>query len=311
MVPGGVHPHPGQQDEHRHTHRSEAERRVGQQVRRQRHLAIEDDAGQPGPGGQHPDDQRHPVPLNLSAMPSTLIESELFGHKKGAFTGAVGERKGWLAACPRGGAVFLDEIGDLAPMLQVKLPRVLEDRRFTPVGGSSPRDFEGKILAATHVDLPTAIAEGRFGEELYVRLLGDRIDTPSLRDRILSDDAELRRILVALVARSVPADLVEAVTDEVSAAVESSWSADYPWPGNVRELAQCVRAVLVQGRCPPPEAPQRSVVEPLAGWATGTLSVDEVQRSYARQVYGQHGSYKAASQVLGVDWRTVKRWVTD
>lgn len=240
--------------------------------------------------------------LNLAALSPALVESELFGHRRGAFTGATEDREGFLARCPRGGAVFLDELGELPLELQVKLLRVLEDRRFFRVGDTDPRAFVGKILAATHRDLPAAIRGGRFRADLYHRLAGDRITTSSLRERLDADPLELRRILGALLARMVDADVVEAVTREVEAEILAVRGPRYAWPGNVRELAQCARNVLVQGRCAPVDragAEDDEAVVPLA----------EMQRRYVRQVYARCGSYREAGRRLALDWRTVRAWV--
>lgn len=122
--------------------------------------------------------------LNLSALPVTLIESELFGHRRGAFTGAVSDRRGWLEICEPGGAVFLDEIGDLDPVVRVKLLRVLETRTFQPVGGTTSRRFHGKIIAATNRDLAEGMRTGQFRPDFYYRLCSDVIVTPSLHDQL-------------------------------------------------------------------------------------------------------------------------------
>ena len=112
-------------------------------------------------------------PINLSALPSTLIESELFGHRRGAFTGALEDRKGWLEACPPEGAVFLDEIGELDPLIQVKLLRVLQARTFQPLGSTRTLDFKGKIVAATHRDVHQAMETGEFRKDFLHPQLPD------------------------------------------------------------------------------------------------------------------------------------------
>ncbi|MBV9675002.1 MAG: sigma-54 factor interaction domain-containing protein, partial [Acidobacteriaceae bacterium] len=121
-------------------------------------------------------------PINIAALPGTLVESELFGHKRGSFTGAVQDKRGWLEACPPLGAVFLDEIGDLDPEIQVKLLRVIETRSFQALGENQAQThrFQGKLMAATHRNLGAAIHKGRFREDLYYRLCSDQIVTPSL-----------------------------------------------------------------------------------------------------------------------------------
>jgi hypothetical protein len=129
-------------------------------------------------------------PVNLAALSPTLIESELFGHRRGAFTGAIEDRKGWLEACPPSGTVFLDELGEMDLSIQVKLLRVIETRRFSAVGDTAPREFSGKLIAATNRGLPVEIRAGRFREDLYYRLCADQIHTPSLHDQV-ADSPEL------------------------------------------------------------------------------------------------------------------------
>src|SRR5690606_8428305 len=119
-------------------------------------------------------------PLNLSALSPTLIESELFGHRRGAFTGAIEDRAGWLETCPARGTVFLDEIGELDGPIQVKLLRVLQSRTFQRLGDTRTRRFGGKIIAATHRDLAAEMQAGRFRADLYYRLCSDLITTPTL-----------------------------------------------------------------------------------------------------------------------------------
>ena len=130
-------------------------------------------------------------PINISALSPTLVESELFGHRRGAFTGAVGDRKGWLETCPDLGSVFLDELGDLDAAIQVKLLRVIETRSFHAVGETAPSQFRGKLIAATNRDLAERIRSGQFREDLYFRLCSDQIVTPSLAEQI-ADSPEVR-----------------------------------------------------------------------------------------------------------------------
>jgi two-component system, NtrC family, response regulator HydG len=120
-----------------------------------------------------------------------VIESELFGHRRGAFTGALEDRQGWLEICGPDGTMFLDEIGELDQELQVKFLRVLQTRSFQRLGETKPRMFLGKIVAATHRDLDQGPEAGWFREDLYYRLGADRIQTPSLRERIAADPNEL------------------------------------------------------------------------------------------------------------------------
>lgn len=130
-------------------------------------------------------------PLNLSALSPTLIESELFGHRRGAFTGAVTDRAGWMETCPPHGTVFLDEIGEVDASIQVKLLRVLQSRQFQRLGDTAPLIFGGKIIAATNRDLAAEIRTGRFREDFYYRLCSDQITTPSLREQMDASADEL------------------------------------------------------------------------------------------------------------------------
>lgn len=251
------------------------------------------------------------VPLNLSALSPTLVESELFGHRRGAFTGAVEDRVGWLEACPAVGTVFLDEIGEVSPEIQVKLLRVVESRRFERLGESRPRRFEGKLVAATNRKLEDEMASGAFRQDLYYRLCGDLIRTPSLAERLASDPAELHHLVTFLTRRIVGPDEAPALAKEVEAWVETELGLDYPWPGNVRELDQCVRNVLLRREYRPasrrdPKDSARRLAEDIRA---GSLTVEELSCRYAARVYEQTGSYSAASRRLGIDRRTVKRWV--
>src|SRR6185369_1282817 len=134
-------------------------------------------------------------PINISALSPTLVESELFGHRRGAFTGAVADRRGWLETCPDLGSVFLDELGDMDPAIQVKLLRVIETRTFHPVGDTAARQFRGKLIAATNRDLSAAMAKGQFREDLYYRLCSDQISTPSLAEQLAASPGVLRELV--------------------------------------------------------------------------------------------------------------------
>jgi DNA-binding NtrC family response regulator len=182
-------------------------------------------------------------PLNLSALSPTLIESELFGHRRGAFTGAVEDRLGWLEICPPQGTVFLDEIGELEPMIQVKLLRVLQERSFSRLGETDERQFHGKLIAATNRDLAEQMECLKFREDLYYRLCSDIIVTPGLHERLADDPSELRELVVHI-ARRLVGDEAEAVAEEVLVAIEAQLGRDYPWPGNIRELKNCIERMM-------------------------------------------------------------------
>src|SRR5205807_1810835 len=220
--------------------------------------------------------------LNPSALSPTLIESELFGHRRGAFTGAVQDRAGWLEVCRPLGTVFLDEIGELEPALQVKLLRVLQTRTFQRLGDTRDRRFHGKIIAATNRALPSEMASGRFRQDLYYRLCSDIIVTPSLAEQLDAEAGE-RQALVRFLARRVAGDGEAAsLAEETERWIDGHLGDGYRWPGNVRELEQCVRNVMIRGEYRPPHATrvsgrQRVAEEMLAG----ALNADELLRCRA------------------------------
>jgi transcriptional regulator with GAF, ATPase, and Fis domain len=261
--------------------------------------------------------------LNLAALPATLIESELFGHKRGAFTGATADRPGWFETCPPLGTVFLDEIGDLDLQVQVKILRVLQNRSFQRVGESRLRRFHGKVIAATHRDLGAWIERGAFREDLYYRLCGDLIAVPSLHARLRDDPQELGHLLRFLAQRVVGASVDQGTgggdghgADDVAAEVEAwigvNLGADYEWPGNVRELEQCLRNVLLRRTYRPRAATPRTDARGELAEAVqrGSLTADELLRRYATQVWtAEGGNLEATARRLDLDRRTVRRYV--
>ena len=246
-------------------------------------------------------------PVNLSALSPTLIESELFGHRRGSFTGALRDRVGWLDSCSDLGSVFLDEIGELDPAIQVKLLRVLQSRVFQRVGDTEERRFKGKLIAATNRDLSHEIERGGFREDLYYRLCADVIHTPTLREQIADSPGELPGLLSIITRRIVGEEEAPALAREVEAFVLRHLRPGYPWPGNVRELEQCVRNVLVRGHYSPADFHQSHGGQELAALLEeGLLSADELLRRYCTHVYAATGSYEEAGRRLGLDRRTVK-----
>ena len=176
------------------------------------------------------------IPVNCGAIPGELLESELFGHEKGAFTGAISARKGRFELA-EGGTLFLDEIGDMPLQMQVKLLRVLQERTYERVGGNKPLQCNVRIIAATHRNLETMISEDKFREDLYYRLNVFPIDSPALRQR--KDDIPL--LLQELNSR-IQGDGVEAVrfTEHAIASLM-----EHDWAGNVRELSNLVERLTI------------------------------------------------------------------
>jgi len=178
------------------------------------------------------------VAVNCTAVPEQLLESELFGHVRGAFTGATGDRKGRFELAGQG-TIFLDEIGDTSPSFQTKVLRVLQEREFHPVGGERPRRTEARILAATHRPLEQLVASGQFREDLYFRLRVVEIVVPPLRER-RGDIVPLANHLMAKAARELHRDYMRLAPDALKA-LEA-----HDWPGNVRELENTLmRAVAL------------------------------------------------------------------
>ncbi len=250
------------------------------------------------------------LPLNLSALSPTLIESELFGHRKGSFTGAISSRKGYLEGLSPAHAVFLDEIGDLDPAIQIKLLQVLQTRGFRRIGESTECRFEGRIVAATNRDLDAEVTAGRFRVDLYYRLCADRIETPSLAELVCADPDELVR-LVRLLAHRLVDEEADDVAQQVVDWINRELGPGYPWLGNVRELEQCVRNVIVRGEYRPlrlgPSKPSGPVDRLVQSIRSAELSADELLDRYATFVYHQTGGYVAAADRLGLDRRTVKK----
>ena len=179
------------------------------------------------------------VTVNSSNIPSELLESELFGHTRGAFTGAIAAKKG-LFEVADGGSIFLDEIGDIPPETQVRLLRVIQEREFTPLGDTTPRRVDVRIVAATNIDLKEAVRQGGFREDLYYRLAVVPIELPPLRDRH-EDILPLAQHFIQKYNEENARNVSEHIAPEVLAMLES-----YSWPGNVRELENTIeRAVVI------------------------------------------------------------------
>ena len=190
---------------------------------------------------QHSDRANKPfIAVNCAAIPETLLESELFGHERGAFTGAQSQRIGRFEQA-HGGTIFLDEIGDLHPNTQSKLLRVLQERQIQRLGGDEIISVDVRVLAATHCDIETAIAEKDFREDLFYRLNGVTIQVPPLRDR-REDIPELVNFFIQRDARSLGVETPSIQSDAIALL------SNQPWPGNVRELENAVRQALLLAR---------------------------------------------------------------
>lgn len=257
------------------------------------------------------------VPVNCAGIPQELMESEFFGHEAGAFTGAHQARAGLFAEA-NGGTLLLDEIGEMPLALQAKLLRVLQERKVKPVGADQEETVDVRIIAATHVDLHKAVAEGRFREDLYYRLETLMLTVPPLRARGEDIEQLAMRFLHQAAVRHGRGylSLSEACSRMLS---------DYPFPGNVRELASAIeRAVtFCDGEVIRPEHLPARIRQRQGGptAATGKLSadnlaewptLDQVQRHYVGEVLAAvQGNKRRAAQILGVNRRTLYRWLDE
>jgi len=245
------------------------------------------------------------VPINCGALTETLLESELFGHIKGSFTGAISDAKGVFQTAHTG-TVFLDEVGEMSPALQVKLLRVLQEGEVRPVGSSRTIKVDVRIVAATNVDVERAVAEGKFRQDLYYRLGVVVINIPPLRER--------REDIPLLVERFVQAASSKAGKQvELSAAALDALSA-YHWPGNVRELENLIERMVVFSRStvvdvrdlPPTVTPRAPALEKRLFDDLPTL--EEIERRYLVHVLEQvAGNRTRAAEVMGIDRRTLYR----
>ena len=182
------------------------------------------------------------IAVNCTALTDTLLESELFGHVRGAFTGAVGGKKGYFELAGKG-TIFLDEIGDTSPDFQSKLLRVLQGRQFYPVGGEQPKTTEARVVAATHQPMEELVSEGGFRQDLYFRLRVVEIHVPTLRER--KDDIPLlAQHLLGRIRRETEAT-VRAISQEAMTSLQ-----EYDWPGNVRELENALTRAAIVARGP-------------------------------------------------------------
>jgi len=254
------------------------------------------------------------VALNCAAIPEGLLESELFGHVKGAFTGAVSNRTGRFSQADRG-TLFLDEIGDMPLPVQAKILRVLQERTFEPVGSTQSRSVDVRIIAATNKDLADAIRQGKFRDDLYYRLNVFPIHLPALRDR-----AEDIPLLAEHFARQVADDMGRRFSGFTPAALKAM--GNYAWPGNIRELQNCVeRAIIVarSDRIDTADLPQYLFERPTDEARPTKLpsnldeELERIERNYLIEALRQaDGVQVKAAEMLGISersfWHRVKKF---
>ncbi|MBN2318347.1 MAG: sigma-54-dependent Fis family transcriptional regulator [Acidobacteria bacterium] len=245
--------------------------------------------------------------LNLSQFPETLIESELFGHRKGAFTGAVEAHEGIFARCSAYGSIFLDEIGDVGEPIQIKLLHVLQDRNFTPVGSHEKRRFRGRIIAATNRFLNDLRAGGQFRDDFFYRLCSDIIVVPSLKQRIREDPAEMDDLL-SLIVHRISGETSSDILNMVRRRITDSPGEEYSWPGNVRELEQAVRRILLTGAYHGDAQVAASDLQSRLhiGIDEGNLDAEALLSGYCELLYERHGTYEEVARRTKLDRRTAK-----
>jgi DNA-binding NtrC family response regulator len=257
-------------------------------------------------------------PVNCAGLSETLLESELFGHAKGAFTGAAADRKGLFEVADKG-TLFLDEIGDMAPNSQAKLLRVIEDGVVIPVGSNKPILVDVRIISATNQSLPKLIEEKKFRQDLYFRIKGVNISLPALRDRA-EDIPQLIEHFLKEAAEEVGSK-VAGITDAAQTILSG-----YDWPGNIRQLRNTIRTMVVM--CDreeldvqdiPPEIAQRRRLPPfllsqesrgaagLAGVALNELEKQAIAETLAKT----QGNREKAAKILGIGERTLYRKIKE
>jgi len=254
----------------------------------------------------------HFIGINLSQFPMSLIESELFGHKKGAFTGAIDDYPGILAHCAPHGAIFLDEIGDASPQVQIKLLQVLQERTFSPVGGRETCRFSGRVIAATNRTIDDLLLKGKFRKDFFYRLSSEVITVPSLRSRLQENPAEIDALLDLLVTRILGEPSPEWI-ETIKQILDRDLGPDYSWPGNVRELEQAVRRIILSRRYrgnidgySKPTGLEESLRE---GITSGDIEAQQLLSGYCLLLYQRDGNYEEVARRTGLDRRTVKKYV--
>jgi two-component system response regulator HydG len=252
-------------------------------------------------------------PVNCAGLSETLLESELFGHVAGAFTGASADRKGLFEVADKG-TLFLDEIGDMSPNSQAKLLRVIEDGVIIPVGSNKQTLVDVRIISATNQNLPELIEEKKFRQDLYFRIKGVNISLPALRDRV-EDMPELVEYFLREAAEEVGSE-VTGITDAALRALE-----DFDWPGNIRQLRNAIRTMVVM--CDrdrldlqdiPPEITQRRQLTAGSGAVAGlgAVSLDELEKKAIEETLAKtKGNREKTAKILGIGERTLYRKIKE
>jgi len=252
------------------------------------------------------------IAINLSQYSEGVLESELFGHKKGAFTGAVEHHEGLFSRCAPHGVIFLDEIGDISMQVQIKLLQVLQERVFSPVGSHETRRFNGRVVAATNRPLDQLMSDGRFREDFYYRLCSDVITLPPLRQRIGEEPAELDLLLGSILNRLTDGRATTREQQLVRRILERDLGQEYPWPGNVRELEQAVKRIIITGHYHgiTTDSGKSDAVEELTiAMLNGTVDAEGLLSAYCTMLHQKFGTYEEVARRTNLDRRTVKKHI--
>lgn len=252
------------------------------------------------------------VSINLSQFSENLIESELFGHKKGAFTGAVENHKGVFEACGLHGSILLDEIGEISNSIQIKLLQVLQERFFYPVGSHKKVRFHGRVIAATNRPIDELRTQGIFRDDFYYRLCSDVIIIPPLRIRIRETPGELDDLLAHIIRWIIgrPSPPLAAM---VRGVIKNQLGKDYPWYGNVRELEQCVRRVLLKknykGDLAHVAPDLKSTL--IGAMENGGMSANRLLAGYCKLLHLRHQTFEEVARRTNLDRRTVTKYINE
>ena len=248
------------------------------------------------------------VPVNCAAIPESLIESELFGHARGAFTDAKQSKLGLFVAASHG-TLFLDEIGEMLPSVQAKLLRVIEDKRVRPLGATGETTVDVRVIAATNADLEKAVADGRFRSDLFYRIATVTMAVPPLRDRPEDIPLLIKHFLTRASAEAgKPPPELDADTTE--------FLTHYRWPGNIRELQNAIQQAIIL--CSGTKITRADLPDRITGvhhaparleeLASRRMPLEEVEREYARAVLASVNGHRGeAAAILGVDRKTLTR----
>ncbi|MCP4669703.1 MAG: sigma-54-dependent Fis family transcriptional regulator, partial [Desulfobacula sp.] len=248
--------------------------------------------------------------LNLSQYPETLLESELFGHTKGAFTGAMDNYQGVFDRCSPHGSILLDEIGEIPNHVQIKLLRVLQERNFSPVGTHEKSRFKGRVIGATNRPKKDIIDNTVFREDFYYRLCSDIIEVPPLRSRIREKPEELDDLLGFTIKKTTGIHSKK-LSMRIKRTIDRQLGKDYQWPGNVRELEQCVRSIVLRrdykGKG---EQKNLDLTEKLIqGISKQSIPVSYLVSGYCKILYDRLGTYEKVARLTGLDRRTIKKHI--